>query len=84
MKPNKIVKANFFKDVVKPTPEGRSGNMAHFFNFVLKLRETGLVRWAMKFLKIHEAPPFIRYFFVFLLLVFPYFAASLGFLVMKS
>lgn len=76
------MKANFSNNVVKPTPDGRSGNMSHFFNLILKLREAGLVRWAMKFLKIQEASLFLRYSIILLLVLFPFYAAFLAFLAM--
>ena len=56
--------------------------MEPLFNFLLKMREASLVRWAMKFLKIQEAPPLVRYRFMGMLFVFKFFLAFLGFLVM--
>jgi len=33
----------------------------YFFDCLVKMRERGVARWAIKFLKIDEAPAFIRY-----------------------
>lgn len=43
----------------------------YFFDFLVKMRERGLVRWALKFLKIDEAPPSVRYSIIYPLVLLP-------------